>query len=352
MNNILVTRITDYTECHGVMSSRVVSEICRLSGYRGVAFAGKKQYLDRSTPWLTVHHLPSALQSQQKIDLVDEALGPEPIDVLFSFLEWWVWDHLVQARARTRKSVAWPRCYIAGCLDHARRLPAHYLDTLMQELGRNIGNEQRMLRECDHIVVAGESVIADIRRLNPECGQDHTIVPLYSSKIPLLSQEPMLDDYAVDQCFFIGKMDAQDGHWRLRSTQGIIGIGDRIYNADQNQPRQFQQDWYRAVGSAPFGILPAPYETRGMIVQEIQALGRIPVVDPHSSGTAAQLQHGVDGFYCDFDGDWRSQIQQFISEHGDHGLKLIAERARSRILGSYVPAPAAISNALIGLANG
>jgi hypothetical protein len=87
-----------------------------------------------------------------------------------------------------------------------------------------------------------------------------------------------------------------------------------------------------------------------MIVQEIQALGRIPVVDPHSSGTAAQVRHGVDGFYCDFDGDWRSQIQQFISEHGACGLKQIAQQARQHIVDSYVPASSAVGTALLRLA--
>ena len=358
LNNILVSVVTEYTECHGIFRSQGLSEICRLSGYRGVAFTGIERYVERSTPWLKIHHLPQGIGKLHAefdpgmVSMVDDLIGGDELDLMFCFLEWWMWQYLSKTRARSKQSAAFLHCYIAACLDHAQRFKPWYLQNLQQEVGHKIDQEQRMLSEVDRLLVASSSVVADLVRLDPNWQKPLVTVPLYSHKIPMLAQQPLLNSYdSADACFFVGKLDVQDGRWRLGESSDVIDVGDWIYGRT-NASKTWHGDWHQQIGQAAFGLLPAPYETRGLIVQEIQALARIPVVDPHSSGTAAQVRHGIDGFCCDFSRDWRAQIRSFVVAHGPQGLSNIAQQARQQVVSSYIPAANSISQALIGMAHG
>jgi glycosyltransferase involved in cell wall biosynthesis len=356
--NILVTIVTEYTECHGIFSIRTISEICRLSGFKAIGFTTIPRYRELSNQYIEIHvlpegskiskiHLESDTGCQQFIESIFEK---EEIGILFNFLEWWLWDYLKTAKDKADKTVAFLHCFITECIAQSTRFDDHYDYNIRKEVGKFLSNEQRMIRDCDHLFVASRTVMDDVNKHFPErLDLDFSVVDIYSDKISKFLKKPLLDDYKKIDTFFVGKMDLQDGFWRLDDND-IFTVGDRIFDRKTTTP-DFVSNWDEIINDIPFGILPAPYETRGLIPQEIQALGRIPLVDRYSKGSAEQIEHGITGFLFDFDLNWKEQLKTILETHSNEDLKKIAATARLSIEEKYIDFTVSLSDKLISLSD-
>ena len=356
--NILVTLVTDYTECHGIFSIKTISEICRLSGFKGIGFTTIPKYKKLSNEYIEIHVLPEGSKiSQIHLNLdnrcqqfIDSVFEKEEIGILFNFLEWWFWDYLKTAKDKADKNVAFLHCFITECIAQSTRFDDQYDYNIRKEVGKFLSNEQRMIRDVDHLFVASKTIIDDVNKHFPErLDLNFTVVEIYSDKITEFLKKPLLDNYKKEDVFFVGKMDLQDGFWRLDSDD-IFVVGDRIFDRTTTTPN-FISNWNEIIGDMPFGILPAPYETRGLIPHEIQALGRIPLVDRYSKGSAEQIEDTVTGFLFDFDHDWKEQLKNILETHSNEDLKRIAETAKLGLAKKYIDFTVSLSNNLILLSD-
>lgn len=363
-NNIIVTLVTEYTECHGIFSVKTISEVCRLSGYRGIGFTNIPKYKDLSNEYMIIHVLPKGFklskihegidnEFQKYIDSVfffRSIFEKEEIGIIVNFLEWWFYDYLkTSVKIKADKTVAFLHCFITECLAQSKRFDDDYLIQIQKEVGKFLPNEQRMIDTCDHLLVASLGVAENIKQHFTHLSDlDFTVVEIYSDKIPLFAKKPLLDNYHKPNAFFVGKMDLQDGFWRLSESDNILKIGDRIFDR-KTTTAGFIASWDELIDDIPFGILPAPYETRGLIPQEIQALGRIPLVDRYNKGSAEQIEHAKTGFLIDFNQSWKSQIDDILNVYPNEELKQIAAAARFSLDNRYIDFAKSLSKSLITL---
>jgi glycosyltransferase involved in cell wall biosynthesis len=332
--------------------------MCKNSGWKGVVFAtGSIKNKPLSDSIIEVIDVPNGRVSdfnnmEFNQDLLDFMLTVRDrygkIDNVLYFQDWHLQRYLGSFSAGARMHY-FIRLFVNDMLKVLNHNVAkNYPEKIDQVIVQNehwkyvkLIEEQR-IRESDQIIVATDTVkdvLVSLYRLDQE---KITTINSYSDKIPHIRDNNAFNQYNNMKVIAPGRNDLQKGLWRLKNSQTIQVVFDRpnlnLWGNRKNLTNEIEKEntnWFDEYTDIPYVVFPAVYETRGLLVQEAMANGRIVFVSSDSPGLCEQVQHGITGFVINFDQDWESQIINIVREYGVNKLNQISITARKHILQEF-----------------
>lgn len=352
MNNLFISMMSPYTQMHGTMNYDFMHELCLKSGWKGLVFvAGRDDMVDPpiTDDVLTLVDLPNGrvsdlncLPYDQKLqDFMTEVRSRYgKIDNVFFFQDWHMQRYL-KPFIEGAKVHYFVRLLINNMLDSnekcLQRHP-HKKEEVdeQKEYWKYVKDvELKRIDEAEKVICASSTVI-DFLMDRYGVDEKFVVIGSYSDKIPQLPDLTSHNDYSLKQLVAPGRNDLQKGIWRLGDSHHFEVFVERDNlklwgnrTALGNVLKEDSRPWYERFKEIPFVLFPAIYETRGLLVQEAMACGKIVFVAKDSPALCEQVEHGVNGFIVDFDTDWEQQISDIINTNN---LNNVAATAREQIL--------------------
>lgn len=358
MNNILISIMSPYTEIHGTMNYDFMHYICKLSGWKGVVFAtGSIKNKPDSDNTIDVIDVPNGRVSdfnnlEFNQDLMDFMLAVRTrygkIDNVLYFQDWHLQRYL-GSFSEGAKVHYFIRLFVNDMLRVLNsEVVKNYPEKQHQVASQNehwqyvkLIEEQR-IKESDQIIVATDTVKDSLVSLYNLEQEKIVTINSYSDKIPYIRDNNSFNQYNNIKVIAPGRNDLQKGLWKLENADRIPVVFDRpnlnLWGNRDSLTTEIEKqntNWFEEYTDIPYVVFPAAYETRGLLVQEAMANGRIVFVSSSSPGLCEQVQHGITGFVVNFDQDWQSQIIRIVHEYGVNKLNQISIAARKHILQEF-----------------
>lgn len=358
MNNILISIMSPYTQIHGTMSYEFMHYICEKSGWKGVVFAtGSIKDKPESDDVIDVIDVPNGRVSDFnndpfRQDLLDFMTNVRQryghIDNVLYFQDWHLQRYL-ECFSNGAKVHYFIRFFANDMLQVINTTVAaqhpdkqHEVESQNQHWKYIKPVEIDRIISSDKIIVATDTVKHAIKRFCDVDQEKIITIKSYSDKIPTIRDNNSCNNYNTIKVIAPGRNDLQKGLWKLCNSKKVPVIFDRpglsIWGNRQKLTDEIEKEntnWFDNHTDVAYVVFPAVYETRGLIVQEAMANGRIVFVNSHSPGLCEQIQHGVTGFIIDFDGDWEDQIINIVHNYGVNKLNQISLNARQHILQEF-----------------
>lgn len=312
--NFIITIKSNFTDTHGGMNLSLVKQIAKAIDYKVIAISSFDDFDDEVdykiiTPFSIAAHNQQPNNSNHTFffqKFINDNLKNIKIGKVLFFLEWHLWSNLKPFRDIANESIAFHRIICSKLISTNQMWNGSPLraESVM------LTAEKKMLDTADTIYVGSNgiknSIIEDYDTTVSNITNKIKIVPIYSSKLPAFIKRqhtPNFDSYNV--CY-IGRLDFQKGYWRLyqQTEKYNIIIPNKkfaIWNNNISAEKNWhKRQWANYIEDCAFCLFPAIYETRGLVIQEVMALGMIPIVENNPYGLAEQVEDKVTGFLVDF----------------------------------------------------
>lgn len=346
--NVIVSIISRYTQVHGGMSLDFLAELCEKSGWRGVFFSTihpeHEQHANYDIYAVTLDDFKSADINPQGVQFVKSCM-PNDTELIFNFQDVYFWKYLKQLYL-PEQLIVFTRIFINELLSSIREYNGSSSScaattAFYQHLQHD---ELDYINSCRTIVCAAPSVSAILQYKYGVTANRIKVINSFSSKIPELLSMPIESEHDASKILIAGRSDFQKGGFRLaRDTYPFDIIshthGFKLFNPSpqMNWETITNRSWYFEHARIPFMAFPAIYETRGMVLQECMALGKIPLVSTDSPGLIEQIIPNCTGFIIDFDAhDWPARLSAKIKSIN---IERMQSRARDQIRDNYYRAP-------------
>ena len=350
--NLLISILTNYTEMHGTMSIDFIDDICRRAGWKALIFStirnGDKLY---SNDILTVVNMPfykitPANKDPYNIELElffnSNICKYGNLDNVFLFQDSHLWRYIYKPIGDA-KIHAFIRIFLNELDKSYNKILTHseYILEHKESIKIMCESETEMINSAYSIVCAAPSVqnilIADYGILPEKI----SVIESFSDKIPILLTHDILPDLNFLDIIIPGRNDLHKGSYRLgNSTQFNVILHSNSFKlfsgTTSQQWEELKIEWYNLYTHISFVAFPAFYETRGLLLQEAMALGKVVLVSADSAGLSEQVTHGYNGFIIDFDSNWEDQLKSIIC---NYDLNLVRNTARNNIRDLFYKKP-------------
>lgn len=325
--NILLTFQNEFTENHGGFNLDIVKKIAKVINYKVCVIGWENN--DSEIDYFI--HMPkncSLNLSKQRpndssinfhfVDYINK--NKIAINNLIFFMEWHLWPNLKPFRDVANTVYSFTRIVAASLLEISKEVKNS--DVMLSY-------EKMMMKETDFVLCGSEGIKKDIDRHYSNHDRIF-VIEIFSSRLEKLSK------YKKKQCnpfsnkvVYVGRTDHQKGFHRIKSNKFYVRQLTPEFTLWDNGPKEkLIKDWHLLLDDEMFILLPALYETRGLIIQEAKALGLIPLVQNNNFGLAEQTTHGVDGFLVDFDQSVDCIIENIFRHYDLNHLLWMSENNR------------------------
>jgi glycosyltransferase involved in cell wall biosynthesis len=330
--NLIITFQTDFTENHGGFNLELVKNIANEIGFKVCVIGRDKPQLevDYFVPMPPNAYLNLAKQRPDDSNInfhFVKYINDHKIAInnLLFFMEWHLWPNLKPFRDISNRVFSFSRIIVKSLVEHSE----------IQNSSIMLKYERAMMEESDYILCGSPGIKKDIHR-HYNNGDKVRVVPIYSSYLEKMSKvkKRVANPFSQD-VLYVGRTDHQKGYWRIKSKRFNVRHLTSDFKLWESGPNEkLTNDWYMKIKDEMhemFILLPAIYETRGLIVQEAMALGLIPLVQNNEFGLAEQIENGVNGFLVDFDKSVDEILEEIFSNYDIHHLMWMSESNRSRV---------------------
>lgn len=344
--NVIVSLISRYTQLHGGMSLEFLAELCKESGWRGVFFSTvhteHEHYDNYDIYAVSLEDFKSGGINTQCMQFVKSCMPPDT-DFIFNFQDVYFWKYL-RCLYSPDRIVVFTRIFINELLSAINEYNNSSCEATTAFYKHLRCDELDYINSCRAIVCAAPSV-SEILQYKYGVDPDRIkVIKSFSSKIPTLLNMPVNAVPDTNKILIAGRNDFQKGGFRLAGDTAPFEIVSHTHGfelftpaPDLNWETVINRSWYLGHAHIPFMAFPAIYETRGMVLQECMALGKIPLVSLESPGLIEQIIPNCTGFIVDFDSsNWAARLSVKIKSIN---IKIMQDRVRNQIRHNYYRSP-------------
>jgi hypothetical protein len=297
--NIIITFQTEFTKNHGGFNLDIVKKIAKSINYKVcvIGWENDDTEIDYFIPMPKTASLNLNRQRPNDssinfyfVDYINK--NKIAINNLLFFMEWHLWPNLKPFRDVANTVFSFSRIVVASLVEVCDEIKNSDI---------MLSYEKMMMKETDFVLCGSNGIKNDIDRHYSNFNKTF-VIEIFSSRLKeLANYKKKVANPFSKNVIYVGRTDYQKGFHRIKTNQFIVRHLTPKYTLWEDGPKEnLIKNWHTLLEDEMFILLPALYETRGLIIQEARALGLIPLVQNNSFGLAEQTTHGVDGFLVDF----------------------------------------------------